>query len=60
MNTNLNSKDALHLLQLANKLETSITYDNESLDQKMILLSTIIWRCTSLCSTFKTPQIRYK
>ena len=34
MNTNLKSKDTLHLLQLANKLENSITYDNESLDQK--------------------------
>jgi hypothetical protein len=30
MNTNLNSKDALHLLQLANKLENSFTFDNES------------------------------
>jgi len=34
MNTNFNSKDALHLLQLANKLENSFTFDNESLDQK--------------------------
>ncbi len=34
MNTNLKSKDATHLLQLANKLENSITFDNESLDQK--------------------------
>ncbi len=34
MNTNLKSKDALHLLQLANKLGNSITSDNESLDQK--------------------------
>ena len=34
MNTNLKSKDVLHLLQLANKLENSITFDNESLDQK--------------------------
>ena len=34
MNTNLKCKDALHLLQLANELETSITSDNESLDQK--------------------------
>ncbi len=34
MNTNSKSKDAFHLLQLAKKLETSITFDNESLDQK--------------------------
>jgi len=35
INTNSKSKDAIHLLQLANKLETSITRDNnESLDQK--------------------------
>ena len=34
MNTNLKSKDAFDLLQLANELETSITPDNESLDQK--------------------------
>ena len=34
MNTNLKSKDAFNLLQLANKLETSITPDNESLYQK--------------------------
>jgi len=34
MNTNLKSKDAFDLLQLANKLETSITFDNESLYQK--------------------------
>jgi len=34
MNTNLKCKDVFHLLQLANKLEPSITYDNESLDQK--------------------------
>ena len=34
MNTNLKCKDAFHLLQLANKLEHSITPDNESLDQK--------------------------
>ena len=34
MNTNLKCKYALHLLQLANKLETSITFDNESLGQK--------------------------
>ncbi len=34
MNTNLKCKDALHLLQLANKLGNTITYDNESLDQK--------------------------
>ncbi len=34
MNTNLKSKDAFDLLQLANKLEHSITHDNESLDQK--------------------------
>jgi hypothetical protein len=34
MNTNLKSKDAFDLLQLANKLEHSITPDNESLDQK--------------------------
>jgi len=34
MNTNSKSKDAFYLLQLANKLETSITSDNESLDQK--------------------------
>jgi len=34
MNTNLKSKYALRLLQLANKLENStITFDNESLDQ---------------------------
>jgi len=32
MNTNLKYKDALHLLQLANKFESSITFDNESLD----------------------------
>ena len=34
MNTNFKCKDAFHLLQLANKLETSGTFDNESLDQK--------------------------
>ncbi len=34
MNTNLKSKDAFDLLQLANKLKHSITLDNESLDQK--------------------------
>jgi len=34
MTKNLQCKDALHLLQLANELETSITTDNESLDQK--------------------------
>ena len=34
MNINLKCKDALHLLQLANKLEHSITSDNELLDQK--------------------------
>ena len=34
MNTTLKSKDAFDLLQLANKLEHSITHDNESLDQK--------------------------
>jgi len=34
MNTNLKCKDAFHLLQLANMLETSITSDNESLDQE--------------------------
>ena len=34
MNTNLKIKDAIGLLQLANKLDTSITPDYESLDQK--------------------------
>jgi hypothetical protein len=34
MNTNLKCKDAFDLLKLANKLETSVTLDNESLDQK--------------------------
>ncbi len=34
MNTNLKSKDVFDLLQLAEKLETLITPDNESLDQK--------------------------
>ena len=34
MNTNFKIKDTFYLLQLANKLETSITNDNESLDQK--------------------------
>ena len=34
MNTNLKSKDAFDILQLANNLETSITRDNELLDQK--------------------------
>ena len=34
MNANLKIKDALDILQLANKLETSITPDNESLEQK--------------------------
>jgi len=38
MNTNSKSKDAFHLLQLANKLETSITFDNESLGQKWFSL----------------------
>ena len=33
MNTNLKCKDVLHLLQLAKKLETSITSDNESLEK---------------------------
>ena len=49
MNTNFKIKDEFDLLQLANKLDTSITSDNESLDQKMVLLSTITWRCLSLC-----------
>ena len=34
MNSKLKIKDALDLLQLANKLDNSITPDNESLDQK--------------------------
>ena len=34
MNTNLKCKNALHLLQLANELETSIASNNESFDQK--------------------------
>ena len=34
MNKNLKCKDAFHLLQLANILETSITSDNKSLDDK--------------------------
>ena len=34
MNTNLKIKHVFDLLQLANKLETSITSDTESLDQK--------------------------
>ena len=34
MNTSLKSKDALHLLQLANKLENSLTYNYELLDKK--------------------------
>ena len=34
MNTNLKIKDAFNLFQLANKLNTSITHDNESRDQK--------------------------
>jgi hypothetical protein len=34
MNTNLKSKDAFDLLQLADKIEHSITPNNESLDQK--------------------------
>ena len=34
MNTHFNSKDALHLLQLAYKLENSFTSDNESFDLK--------------------------
>ena len=34
MNTNLKSKDAFDLLQLANKLEHSITPNKESPDQK--------------------------
>jgi len=38
MNTNLKSKDAFNLLQLANKLETSIIPDNESLNQKLYSL----------------------
>ena len=36
MNTNLKIKYAFDLLQLANKLDTSITLDNESLDQNGI------------------------
>ena len=38
MNTNLKSKDAFDLLQLANKFETSIKPNNESLDQKWYFL----------------------
>jgi hypothetical protein len=34
MNINLKCKNAYDLLKLANKLETSITSDNESLDKK--------------------------
>jgi hypothetical protein len=34
MNANLKCKDAFRLLQLANKLEPSITSDNESLEKK--------------------------
>ena len=34
MNTNLKCRDALHLLQLANELETSITFDKESLEKQ--------------------------
>ena len=50
MNTNLKCKDAYDLLQLANKLETSITSENESLDQKWYSLVQLhLWRCTSLC-----------
>ena len=33
MNTNLKCKDALHLLQLEDKLEYSITSNNESLEK---------------------------
>ena len=50
MNTKSKCKYALHFLQLANKLENSITYDNESIDQiTIVLLSKISWRCTILC-----------
>jgi hypothetical protein len=38
MNSNLKIKDALDLLQLANKLDNSITPYNESLDQKWCYL----------------------
>ena len=38
MNTNLKSKDAFDLLHLANKLEHSITSDNESIDQELYFL----------------------
>ena len=34
INTKLKSKDAFELLQVANKLETSITRDNDSLEKK--------------------------
>ena len=60
MYTNFKCKDALRLLQLANEFETSIASDNESLGLKMVLLSTITWRCTSLCRTFTTPQTIHK
>ncbi len=37
-----NSKDDLHLFQLANKLENSIPSDNESLDQKWYSLKSLV------------------
>ena len=51
MNTNLKSKDAFDLLQLANKIEHSITPDNESLDQKwysLIQLNGGVQACVEL------------
>jgi len=51
MNTNSKCKDADHLLQLANELETSIISDNESLDQKwysLVQLYGVVQACVEL------------
>jgi len=51
MDTNLKYKNALYLLQLANKLENSITSDNESLDlfwYSLVQLHGVIQPCVEL------------
>jgi hypothetical protein len=51
MNTNRKCKDALHYLQLVNKLENSITFDNESLDRKwysLVQLHSGVQACVEL------------
>ncbi len=56
MNTNLKSKDALHLLQLANKLENSSSSDNESLDPKWYSLSVQLHGGVQPCVELLRPR----